>query len=627
MSLTAVSVSAFLLLGSGCQMLQMKIADDLPTVPFGTPNGVAASVYGPRAAQLMWTPPPAEEKVYRYRIERALAADGPFVTVADVAPDKTPYIDGARAESRLDDSTTYHYRVAAIMGRKGPISPFSPPASVMTLPPPEPPVAVSAAASGSRAVTVTWDRSPSEDVAAYRVERSPAGEENYITVGTVSGTACVDGGTPASTLQDSAAYLYRVIALNSVDSQSQPSATASVTTLPPPQTVKGLKATSHEVRCVPLTWDASPEPDVVRYDIYQARDPGGPFNLAGSAQGLKATSFMAGGGNPGNLEDEGKYCFSVRAVNAVTAESADSEIVQAVTRDIPPEVSQITAVSARPREVPLSWQPSPDVTVTGYELWRAIAGSDDWAQVARINGRESVSYLDRGGEKDPAKLGQLKDGTEYLYRLIAFNTANVRSSASEPVAVTTKVIPAAPAGLTATRGTAGMVTLTWQANPEPDINGYRVESSKRATDGFREFMFVPASGGATMTATEASLEPGEVRYYRVRARDNERLESEWSAVAEGMAKPLPEAPSALQAEAAGQAFLISWQPPPQSDITGYRVWAQKRLMFGWDQIGTAAQNNYRLAIGADDRPPVIAVTAIDQDQLESEKSEPLKLTR
>ncbi|MDD4623003.1 MAG: hypothetical protein PHG71_07175, partial [Kiritimatiellae bacterium] len=231
MSLTAVSVSAFLLLGSGCQMLQMKIADDLPTVPFGTPNGVAASVYGPRAAQLMWTPP---------------------------------------------------------------------------------------------------------------------------------------------------------------------------------QTVKGLKATSHEVRCVPLTWDASPEPDVVRYDIYQARDPGGPFNLAGSAQGLKATSFMAGGGNPGNLEDEGKYCFSVRAVNAVTAESADSEIVQAVTRDIPPEVSQITAVSARPREVPLSWQPSPDVTVTGYELWRAIAGSDDWAQVARINGRESVSYLDRGGEKDPAKLGQLK---------------------------------------------------------------------------------------------------------------------------------------------------------------------------------------------------------------------------
>jgi len=204
----------------------------------------------------------------------------------------------------------------------------------------------------------------------------------------------------------------------------------------------------------------------------------------------------------------------------------------------------------------------------------------------------------------------------------------VRSSASDPVSATTKVIPSTPAGLTATRNTAGMVTLTWQANPEKDINGYRVESSKRADDGFREFMFVPASAGsAAMTATETGLEPGDVRYYRVRARDNERLESEWCEPVEGRAKPLPDPPSALQAAAAGQAFVISWQPPPQSDITGYRVWAQKRLMLGWDLIGTVTQNNYRLELDGEARLPVIAVTAIDQDKLESAKSEPLKLAR
>lgn len=623
--LTTARLLALALLGSGC--ISTQIAEDLPVVAYGTPQGVKASVYGARAIQIMWMPPHAESKVYRYRIMRALSADGPFETIADVAPDTPPYIDSVRGGSRLEDSTTYHYRVSAIMSRQGPISPPSLSSSATTPPPPLPPVAIKAVASSSRAVTVSWERSPTEEVTAYRVERALASEENYSVVGTVSGGSCIDGGTTVSTLQDSTAYLYRVIALNDVGSQSLPSVTAAVTTLPPPQPVKGLKAISHEVRCVPLSWEISPEPDIVRYDIYQAREPDGAFELIGAAQGRNATSFTVGGNNPGNLEDEGKYYFRIRAVNAVTAESADSAVVQAVTRDIPPEVTQITAVSARPREVPLSWQPSADKTVTGYELWRTTAGSDDWVQVARINGRESVSFLDRGDEKDPAKLGLLKDGTEYLYRLVAFNVANVRSSASKPVSVTTKVIPATPAGLTATRNTAGMITLTWQANPEPDINGYRVESSKRADDGFREIIFVPASGGATTTTTEASLAPGEVRYYRVRARDNERLESEWCEPVEGRAKPLPDAPSDLRAEADGQAFMISWQPPPQNDIASYRIWAQKRLMFGWSQIGTAAQNNYRLEIGAEERLPVIAITAIDQDQLESEKSEPLKLEK
>ncbi len=626
MAFAMLCVLAILLLGSGCQILQMEIAEDLPTVSYGTPQGVAASVYGPRAVQVSWAPPPAEEKVYRYRVERALSADGPFETVADIAPDKTPYKDGTRAGTRLDDSTTYHYRVTAIMSRKGPMSPPSQTASVMTLPPPESPTAVSATATGSRAVTVTWERSSSEEVAVYRVERSPAGEDNYIAVSTVNATTCVDGGTPASTLKDSTVYHYRAIAINSVDSQSQPSAAAEVTTLPPPESVKGLTAVSHEVRCVPLRWEASPEQDVVRYDIYLARDPDGPFDKIGSTHGRKATSFTAGNSNPGNLEDEGTYFFTVRAVNAVTAESSDTEIVRAVTRNVPPDVRQITAVSARPREVPVSWQPSTDATVTGYELWRAIAGSDDWVQVTRINGHRTFNFLDRGGEKDPTKLGQLKDGTEYLYRIIAFNTANVRSSASTPVSATTKVIPATPAGLTATRDVAGLVTLTWQANPEPDINGYRVESSKRADDGFREFIFVPIAGSATMTAAEAGLDPGDVRYYRVRARDNERLESEWCESVEGMAKPLPDAPSVLQAEPAGQAFALSWQPPPQTDITEYRIWAKNRL-FGWELVGSAAQNYYRLEIDSEARLPVIAVTAIDQDKLESKKSESLKLAR
>jgi len=168
---------------------------------------------------------------------------------------------------------------------------------------------------------------------------------------------------------------------------------------------------------------------------------------------------MDGGKNPGTLEDEGTYYYRVRAVNAVTAESQDSETVSALTRAVPPEVKHIVAVSDRPREVPLSWDLPKDESVIGYEIWRATGDEDDWVQVVRLNSREVLSYLDRGGRKNRTELGLLKDGTVYQYKLIAFNTGNVRSSASAPVQAKTKVIPVPPTELQATEKQYAFVTL------------------------------------------------------------------------------------------------------------------------------------------------------------------------
>lgn len=588
----------------------------------GKPEAVSAAPNGLRSAVLTWGEPSA--RVYRYRIERAESPEGPYVWVTDAPPDKLTYTDGLAADARLKDATTYYYRMSTIFDKFGLMSEPTPPVKTTTAPPPVPPASIKAEATASRAVTVTWAHSLSEGVTGYRVERALAATPKvFEPIGEVRATTLTDGGTESSVLKDSTKYLYRVVAINRVAAESEPSAAAEVVTLPPPAPPRNVVAASAEVRCVPLKWQASPEQDVVRYEVYQGRAAGGPFEKIGEVQGRTNTQFVDGGGNPGNLEDEGAYFYRVRAVNAVKSQSADSETARAVTRIVPPEVSKVTAVSARPREVPLSWEQSPDATVIGYEVWRTTDQEEDWTQIVRLNSRDVTRYVDRGGEKDGTRLGQLKDGTEYQYKVIAFNTGNIRSSASGVAKAKTKVIPVPPAGVTASSGLARVIRVSWQPNPEKDVTAYLVEVSKKPDDGFRKLVIVNASNGQALLAEEPELDPAVTRYYRVKALDREGLESEWCQVAEGQSKPLPDPPAGLKAQPEGAMIRITWQPPPQADVVQYKVWSKRFL--GWDLVATTERPDYCVGLTGLPKAMTLAVSAVDRDKLESDKSETVKV--
>jgi len=592
-------------------------------VAHGKPESVSVTDGGLRSATVSWSKPALP--VYRYRVERAEGAEGPYAWVADLPGDALTFTDGQDPQTRLKDAAAYYYRLSAILDKEGVISEPTVPVKTVTAPPPAPPASCQAEATGSRAVTVTWAASPSDGLKHYRVQRAAeaASPEAFEEVGTAPGTEFVDGGTAASTLKDSTRYRYRVLAVNRVDAASEPSPAASVLTLPPPAPPAKVAAESNGVRCVPLAWEASPEPDVVRYEVYQARSAEGPFKKIGEVQGREVTAFTDGGGNPGNLEDEGTYYYRVRAVNGVTAESADSQTVRATTRAVPPVVQRVAVLSARPREVPVAWAVSPDDAVTGYEVWRAMADSDEWVQVARLGSRTETNHLDRGGQKDAARLGLLADGTVYHYRVIAFNTANVRSSASVPVQATTKVIPATPSGLEASAQRARGIRLTWAPNPEKDIGGYLIEVSKKPDGGFRKLAYLPVFEGGVLEAEDTGLEPGAARYYRVRAIDKDGLGSLWSETAQGTAKPLPDAPSGVSVQREGAAVRIVWTPPPQADVAQYRIWAKKLL--GWDLLATVEHPACAWAVADLAKAATVAVTAVDKDQLESAKSDAVKV--
>jgi fibronectin type 3 domain-containing protein len=456
------------------------------------------------------------------------------------------------------------------------------------------------------------------------VERAYSADQIFAQVGEVAEPTFNEGGTASSPLRDSTTYLYRIRAVNRVGAVGEASDPIDVTTRPPPAAPLNLSAMSLEVRCIPLAWEVHPEEDVVRYDVYRADSDVGPFAFIGSAAGRENASYLDGGQDPGNLEDDRTYFYCIRAINAVTAESDDSEVVMATTRPVPPVVEGLATLTGLPRRVELMWNASADDKVIGYDVERT-EGAGAPVIIARVSGRETASFEDRGGEaarfmrasvKTP-----LKDGTSYAYRLRAVNTAEAVSEWCEPAEATPKIVPQIPAGLKASEGRPGVIGVVWAANPEEDIAEYVVEASPLPD---RNFI---AAGRVSVEETrglkQENLPPNLTRHYRVKAIDADGLESPWSEPVAGFTKPLPDAPAGLEVEWTDDGAFLRWTAPAQKDIVRYRILNKK--MFGQEEVGTAETTEYFFPAEALAQKKVLMVMAVDEDGLESPASKPLEV--
>ncbi|MBN1669531.1 MAG: fibronectin type III domain-containing protein [Kiritimatiellae bacterium] len=584
------------------------------------PAGLTASTGGLREVKITWSRP--DRTVREYRIDRSESAQGPFITIATVRARDEEYVDTGSSDLPLKDATPYHYRVTPVL-RDGSVSAYSQTVRGATAPPPEPPTFLHAEAHYSRGVRLKWNKSSSPGIKVYVLERTAASAPTaFVEIGQTAGTQYEDGGTSESELHDSTEYLYRIMAVNRVNARSRAASFKTVKTLPPPEPVRGLQGKAAEIRCVPLSWAPSPELNVVRYEIHRAETETGQPVKVGAVDGRANAAFLDGRTNPGNLEDDATYYYRIRAINDVGSESAFSDTVKVITRAVPPAVQNVTGVEHQPRRVPLSWEHSPDALVIGYEVWRARAGEDP-AQVARVAGRLTTNYLDRGHVDDPGDLGRLADDTDYTYRLVAFNLGYVRASASQPVTIHTKPRPATPAGLYATTDLPHAVKITWKTNPEPDITAYVVEAGKDK-DSLDLLARIPGrTNTVTMAAREGRLDSGVTRYYRVKAVDRDRLESNWTDAVKGVAKPIPDPPLNLRVSGVDGGVRVHWNPPAQPDIREYAVW--KKKTFAWELFGTTYTPDFVFLEPDLDKPIIVCVTAIDADELESEKSQPMEV--
>jgi len=547
----------------------VRTLDPEPPPP---PTNLSAATVSASEIDLSWTASAAAD-VIGYRVLR----NGSSITVLGVT---TSYRD-----SGLQGFTTYNYTVKAL-DNQGQESGPSGPAQATTLDgtPPTVPANLSATATSTSAIGLTWSASadPETGVVSYRIFRD--GNE----IATTNQTTYQDAG-----LNPATGYDYRVQAVNGQGLESGLSNQASATTLDGtgPTTPTDLSATPAGTDRIDLTWTAASDPEsgIAGYRIYRG----------GSQVGQTTQlSFTDTGLSPAT-----EYEYRVRAVNGDGLEGELSDQATATTLDAtPPTTPQDLVVTPVGTErIDLTWTAShdPETGVSGYLVFR------DGSEVGTTT---QTVYQDDG----------LSPATEYDYYVVAVNGGGLESQPSTTVSGKTfdGTGPTTPTGLTATAVGTDRIDLGWSPSEDPEsgIASYTI---------FRDGMEV-ASTSAT-TYQDSGLQPATTYEYRVSATNGDGLQGSLSdpAAATTQDGTGPTAPTNLAAEAVSQTQIdLTWtvSDDPESGVDRYIVYRDNTM------IGSVMDTSFADSGLVLNTTYVYSVSAVNGDEIEGERSESVSAT-
>jgi chitodextrinase len=224
---------------------------------------------------------------------------------------------------------------------------------------------------------------------------------------------------------------------------SAPAVLATPTDLTPPAVPTGIVGGRGDQRAG-LGWNTNGETDVAGYVV---------FRDGNEIATVTVPEYLDLG-----LTNDHTYSYALLAVDTHGNRSARSAPVPITPTDLTPPGAPTGVVAVRgDGRVDLTWSANPEPDLADYRVMR------DGVEVATVTG--ATGHTD---------LGLTNDAT-YRYTLAAVDTHGNHSISSSPVFATPTDLgaPAAPTGLAAVAG-GGQVTLSWTANTEPDIAGYRV---------------------------------------------------------------------------------------------------------------------------------------------------------
>jgi chitodextrinase/Tol biopolymer transport system component len=245
--------------------------------------------------------------------------------------------------------------------------------------------------------------------------------------------------------------------------------------------------------------------------------------------------------------------------------------------------------------VALSWTANTEPDLASYRVLR------DGVEVATVTG---TSYTDTG----------LTNDTTYRYAVAAVDTHGNTSPPSTPVVPATPTDltpPATPTGLVAERGD-GQVTLSWAANPEPDLAGYLL-----LRDG------VELTTVTSRSITDTGLTNDTCHGYQLVAVDTHGNRSAPTAVVTATPTDLtaPATPTGLAAAPGDGRVDLTWTANAEPDLASYRV-----LRDGVEVATVTGATSYTDTGLTDDRTYAYRLVAVDTHGNRSPASAPVAAT-
>ncbi|MGH7598227.1 MAG: fibronectin type III domain-containing protein [bacterium] len=340
--------------------------------------------------------------------------------------------------------------------------------------------------------------------------------------------------------------------------------------LPLPTAPSGLTATAVNSAQINLAWT-----DNSNYEtsFKIERKIGAAGTYAEIASTSSAIFYNAG------LSENTEYFYRVRAYN-VDGYSAYTNEVSATTPMAPPKApGNLTASTISQTQINLAWADS-SANESGFKIERKTGAAGTYAEIA-IVAANVTNYSNTG----------LTAGTQYYYRVRAYNAGAHSAYTAEANATTLPNPPAAPTNLTATGVSSVQINLAWTDNANNET-GFKIE---RKTGGSGNYAQIATVAANVTSYSNTGLVNNTQYYYRVRAY-NAGGNSNYSNTAN--AKPkfgTPAAPTGLTASISGTFITLDWTDNSNNE-TGFKI-ERKTGAGNYVEIGFTAMNVKQSTIG------------------------------
>jgi fibronectin type 3 domain-containing protein len=161
------------------------------------------------------------------------------------------------------------------------------------------------------------------------------------------------------------------------------------------------------------------------------------------------------------------------------------------------------------------------------------------------------------------------------------------------------------------------VALSWKPNPETDMARYHIYRQQAGKKAKR----IKKVAADRSRYDDGGLDHGTAYVYLLQAEDKDGLLSDFSPGVEAATKPLPQRVVGLKASAIPAGLVLGWTANPEPDIVTYKIYM--RSFLSNKEVGSTDKISFTIDTLDSDREYTLLVTAVDQDGLESEKSEPI----
>lgn len=151
------------------------------------------------------------------------------------------------------------------------------------------------------------------------------------------------------------------------------------------------------------------------------------------------------------LENNTTYQYRIKAFTFEDVESAPTKTLSAKTKPAPKSPTNVKASNNIPKKIFLTWSPSQNQDIIGYDIYRSSYSSFGFSKVTNVNST-TTEYTDSVDD----------DGRTYYYRIIAVDKDNLESA--DNITATKGMSLPKPIRPTITSAQIqGSVNLSWQA--------------------------------------------------------------------------------------------------------------------------------------------------------------------